>query len=277
MVSLEVELEDSQLRQLISAIEMNEASGFFENTQRAIGQAAQTTQRLWQSWAMGNVSVRGIMNRRPSGKLAQSIGLKKTGLMTYRVSTNDPDMERIQNGRPEIDMKDLNSPWMKSRKTRVSYRKGVMHPYLIIPFSWRTNGNSEAKNVVPIRIVNILRKRDVSFITHQAENNWRKVEPNRYGEMIPRASYQWGGRISKEESVLEDGKDSGMVRMWDSAFNNKTVGKYFTFRVLSVNSRKDSWIQPAIPAVDIVGAIVQEMQPEVEKTIRDAVAQDLDL
>lgn len=270
MVNIEVSVDDSQLQELFSAMEAMEAGQFFPNTVKVFGQMAQQTQRVWQGWAMGN-SVEGIQNiRKPSGKLAQSIKLESNGAFDYTVSTDSPEMVKIQNGRPEIDMKDLNSPWMKSRKTRVNKKN---KPYLIIPFSWTTR-KAAVRNVVPMQIVKLLKKRDISTVLLSQDPT--KKEPNRYGEMIPRASYQWGGRVSPDESVMENGYDSGMVRMWDSAYDTSVHGKYFTFRVLSVLSPADSWIQKPIEPIDVTGTIARNMQPVIEKNVQEALETDLD-
>jgi hypothetical protein len=267
-------IDDSSIKGLKEAFKQIGLGNLLPNTQKAVNMTAASAAQMWKNWAMGG-SINGIpRNKRPSGKLAQSIDYESLGNLEARAFSTSEEFEKIKSGYPDIHMKDINSPWLKSKRTRVAKKNGQEYPYLIIPFSWRTRGGSQAKNVVPMNIVEILRKGVVSTVLNSADPE--KLERNRYGELIPRASYQWGTRITDDDVTSENGYESGMVRMWDSAFKNSVHGTYFTFRVLSPYSRA-RWIIKGQEGIDVTKRIEEIIKPEFEKAVAEGIKADLNI
>jgi len=286
MREIKIAINDSELQTIISRFEQIELASSMTNTGKALNYSAGFVRSLWQSWAMGGEVGKIKKINRPNPKLAQSIDIKVDGPLKRTVYTNDPEMNKIEEGSPEIDMKDPNSPWLRSRKTRVTIRDGKEEPYLIIPFTWKAHG-SGMKNVVPPTILRLLKEMGEDGISRVTadERTTTRFEANRYGEMIPRAEYQWGRSVmpGEEQHTDENGEltgyDSGMVRMWDSAFTNEIHGTYMTFRILTTKTEKNAkkWIRKAVAGIDITKEIEELARPIVETYILKGIKADLTL
>lgn len=81
-----------------------------------------------------------------------------------------------------------------------------------------------------------------------------------------RHEYDWGGRISEEEAESAgNARASGMVRMWDSAYQKRGSGTYFTFRVISAKSAAGKWIMHRhIRPHDVTGALKREFEQMIQ-------------
>jgi hypothetical protein len=269
-----VKIEDdgviSQLLALASSMGMGTAG--LESTKIAFDSSVRYIQGVWKGWALGNTII-GISNiRRPNGKLAQSIGIKRNGPLDAEIYTESPYAQRIQDGQPELDMKTTH-PFGK--KSRVS-KEGI--PYLIVPFRWGTP-NQEGKarahfgNFIPVPMFDEIKalKTSKRLAKYDKEGNITggetHFEANYSGEDIERSEYNWGGRYKGE------GNMNGMVRMSGG-------GGYFTFRVISAKqlvTSPYSWIRKAIPPVDVVSALENQVRPVVKDVIQAGLEADIGL
>ena len=141
MIKVDVTLSDDTLIQLQSALAgFSDSNGgqIMPRTKTAFDMAAKLIQKSWQNWAMGG-SVAGAADiRSPNSNLMRSIKIRRIGDFDVSIETDSPYMDRIEQGSPEIRMKEVPN-WIKGKKSRVS-KKGT--PFLIIPFQWGTPNRS---------------------------------------------------------------------------------------------------------------------------------------
>lgn len=270
------------------ALGSTQATEALPNTANALFKAAQTIETAWKDWAMGG-QISGVENiPHPNPKVAASIHTtpNEAKLSNYEITSEHPAMADYVNGKDEtIDMKAQNpwgdersNPWLTGKESRVNKKDGS--PYLIVPFSWTTTGkvggSSQFRNIVPKGIQEALKKQNISKVLGKLH-----TEPNVKGEEIPRNDYNWGGRISKkdvERRNLDDLTRSrivGLVRMWDSAYKDRTVGNYFTFRVISPKAAADKWIQHRhIKPHDVTGALARKFEQMIQDNVNAALFRD---
>ena len=268
MTKVDVTLSDDTLMQLQSALAGflgSNGGAIMPRTKTAFDMAAKLIQKSWQNWAMGG-SVAGAADiRSPNPNLMRSIKIRRIGDFDVSIETDSPYMERIEQGSPEIRMKEVPN-WIKGKKSRVS-KKG--NPFLIIPFQWGTpNRSSGARahfgNTITQEVYEILKSRKFKKSIRKTETH---IEQNYKGENIERAEYDWGDRLNDENS----GNMNGMVRM---LANSKST--YFTFRVISADS-KAPWIRKAIPPNHVTEAIEKSLRKEVNDLIQEGLEQELGL
>ena len=276
---------------IATPIGSTQATAAFPNVSNALFEAAKAIETTWKDWAMGG-QIPGVENiPHPNSKVAASIHTTpdEARFANYEITSEHPAMADYVSGKDEtIDMKAQNpwgdersNPWLTGKKSRVNKKDGS--PYLIVPFSWTTTGkvggSSQFRNIVPKGIQEALRRRDISVVLGKLH-----TEPNAKGEEIPRNDYEWGGRISKKDAErrnLDDLTRSrivGLVRMWDSAYTQRTVGTYFTFRVISPKAAADKWIQHRhIKPHDVTGALAREFEQMIQENVNAALLRDLGL
>lgn len=271
MIKVDVVLTDdllSQLKAQLSSFGGSNAGKIAPGTKRAFDTASRYIQRSWQNWARGG-SIAGIENiRSPNTRLASSIKIRSNSDFDVNIETDSRYMERIQNGSPAYDMK---TTYPYGKKSRVS-KKGV--PYLIIPFRWGTPNNKGGArahfgNTIPLEVYKIISSRTFRRTIQTTETH---VESNYSGQAIDRHEYTaengsnegWGDRIEA------DGNANGMVKM-----KSNTGSTYFTFRIISAKSPKDSWIRKEVAPVDVVGAVERTTRSTVEDLLQAGLEQDL--
>ncbi|MCL2174473.1 MAG: hypothetical protein FWB73_00360 [Treponema sp.] len=245
----------------------------FPAANAAFGKSAKHIQGMWIGWGVGAGELDGIeKNKHPSTKYAQSIKIRKNAPFDVNIETDSPQMKRIQEGQPELDMKTTH-PFGK--KSRVS-KDGV--PYLIIPFRWGTPNDKGGKranfqNVIPQNMHSAILAFDMEISqrlsTRPDGSQAVHIEKNYRGQPIQRDEYKWGGRLEAEGNV------NGLVRFPDNPKTNTAT--YFTFRIISAHSRKGSWIRKEIAPIDVVSALERTTRPAVEKMINAGFMADLGL
>lgn len=281
MIKVDVTLTDDTLMQLQSALAGFSGSNggkIMPRTKAAFDMASKLIQKSWQNWAMGG-SIAGATDiKNPSPNLARSIKIRRIGDFDVSIETDSPYMERIQNGRDAINMKAENSPWLNSRKTRVTQRgknKGL--PYLIIPFQWGTpnsSGGSRAHfgNTIPQIAYDIMKSRKFKPMCKTGDI---KLEKNRYGEDIPRNVYSHYDRMDEANHMDENKNltsyDKGMVKA-----NGERHSTYFTFRIISAVSKAD-WVIKKVPPNDVVSAVEKQTRKAVEDLLQEGLEQELGL
>lgn len=263
MIKVDVTLDNNLLQMIQSQLNHFTGKGggkIAPGTKTAFDMATKVIQKSWQNWAKGGSieGARGIKNA--SARLASSVKIVKNSDFDADIGTDSPQMERIQNGTPEYDMKQT---YPYGNKSRVSKKR---IPYLIIPFRWATpNKNGEARahfgNTIPQDVYKFIQAKKLAKSVTTGETH---LEKNYKGQEIERQEYIWGDRLKY------DGNMDGMVKM-----SAKRHATYFTFRIISAKSPARSWIRKEIPANNVIQAIEKTTRPIVEDLLDSGIRQDL--
>jgi hypothetical protein len=265
MINFSVTVNSDLLDQLANRLPSIFGEKVAPATRAAFNHSAKYIQGVWKGWAMGS-PIAGIPDiRKPNGKLANSIKIKKNGPFDVEIYSESPYMKRIVEGTDPYDMKE-DYPY--GRKSRVS-AKGI--PYLIIPFRWGTPNKKGGKrahfaNVIPTSLFKEVKAFDMSERKIEDGKAVTHNEENYAGNPIERSEYNWGDRL---EGV--GGNEEGMVRMNDDDGGST----YFTFRVISAISPGASWIRKAVPPVDIEGSLEKAVRPIVEDMVAAGLKADM--
>ena len=234
----------------------------------------------WKSFASGN-PLKGSLHRlkNPSGGYARSIKVRKYSPFDWEVYSESKVAKFLEKGTKGVDFKTTH-PF--GRKSRVAIKKSEEGEekrvgYLIVPFRHHTpkaRGNP-MPDIIYRMIQGLIKKGEFekSVVTAAPEGSG-KYEPNISGEMIPRATYSWGGRL--RGLGFEFANLEGMV-VFDTGTSRATHSTYFTFRVISAESPEGSWMKPATPAMHITQAIWDVSKEDVENLIELGLRKDLGL
>lgn len=258
---------NAKLTDLFNMLEKDYKS-VMQNTVAAFDRSVNYTHERWYGWAEGE---NGLDNIPPYEKQPNKIkiDIQKNGELNATIYSNSKEIQEVVAGKPESTF-DMKTKYPYGRKSRLSKVKKI--PYLIIPFRWGTpNKNDEARahfsNVIPQIVYNTNVKKLSKSETVFKENP--VIEPNARGEMIERASYNWGARLKNAWHKNAE----GMVRMKDE----KNRSTYFTFRIISANSPAGSWIRkiPKVEPIDIIAALKRDVEPAIEKFIEKGIEKDI--
>jgi hypothetical protein len=282
---MKISINNSQLAELQHylrvAVEDN-----FPMTGIALSLGAKQIQSVWQDYALGKKELPGVPAlKNPSGKYAQSIHTKPIGEFRHEIYSEAKIADWIENGTDKIDMKETHTKGPRSRRSK----DGV--PYVIIPFRWGTPGTKKnprvgfGNNVLTAGVYRRLLKESfrASSVTVSPNKSDYKT-PNAKGEMVGRAQHQWGSRLRGRDfagTIEQKTRMNGMVR-FENGYDNegnisKRYGGYFTFRVISKNSPKDSWIKPATPARHVTRGVQEDTKKEITEMIDEALKADIKL
>lgn len=275
MTTYTIEYDLSELKKLndrfAKTIE-NAPAAALPNTANALAQAAKYVHNMWTGYLTGSQPLNGIdFMSGVTSAMVRSIRSRYNGDLSYTISSDNRQLEQKVHGSKEVEY-DMKQTHPYGKKSRVS-KKGI--PYLIIPFRWGTpNGKGTKRahfnNVIP----------QASYETSVKGLKMSKVnidkkyfEANVKGENIQRQGYDWAkfGRLTEDQAW--DDRSIGMVRMKDMASGKST---YFTFRIISAKSPENSWIyhKDAIPAIDMMGALVRTVKPQVDSMLREGIKAD---
>ena len=234
---------------------------------------------MWTGYLRGKQSLNGIdFMSGVTSAMVQSIRARYNGDLSYTIYSDNRQLEEKQKGRAAVEF-DMKKTHPYGKKSRVSKKDHI--PYLIIPFRWGTplgKKDSSGKDIGRAHFNNVIPQ--ASYETSVKGLKMSKVnidknyfEANVKGENIERKGDDWAkfGRLTEEQAW--DDRSIGMVRMKDIASGKST---YFTFRIISAKSPKNSWIyhKDAIPAVDMMGALVRTVKPQVDSLLREGVKAD---
>jgi hypothetical protein len=275
MTTYTIEYDLSELKKLndrfAKTIE-NAPAAALPNTAAAFARASEYVRNIWTSYLSGDQPLNGIeFMSGVTSSMVRSIRSRYNGDLDYTVYSDSLQLERKVHGSKEVEY-DMKKTHPYGKKSRVS-KKGI--PYLIIPFRWGTPNQKVTKrahfnNVIPQKNYETSVK-GLEMSKINADKNY--FESNFKGENVERKGYDWAkfGRL-KEDQAWDD-RSIGMVRMKDMASGKST---YFTFRIISAKSPENSWIyhKDAIPAVDMMGALVRTVKPQVDSMLREGVKAD---
>jgi len=256
MIRMKVGVNNAALEELQTYLAMLERESL-PNTAKAMKAGAEMVQGTWVELAKGFPMAR---------KIIPSIQTEQTGRFEYEIFSEAREADWVENGTKRIDMKETHT---KGPRSRVS-KKGV--PYLIVPFQWGTEEGtirSGPRNIVPKQLLSLMLNKKFK---PSAVKNGTYLSPNQRGQMVERRTYTWGDR-AKETG---DSFSEGMVR-FEQGEKGKRHGGYFTFRVISAKSPKDSWIRKATPGRYVTKLVVQEVEREIEELVNDAIMGDFNI
>ncbi|MCK5613121.1 hypothetical protein KAR91_65210 [Candidatus Pacearchaeota archaeon] len=155
---------------------------------------------------------------------------------------------RIQNGYGPFDMK----PGFLKRPKAKTNKEGKK--YIAIPFRHMTPGaTGPGKKMSPSVHKAAMKKVDqgVKF----SDQLGTKEDPSDFG-MVNSRGYEW-----------QNGPYAGMVNIRDEKGKHS---QYRTFRMISENSAPNAWWHPGVQSNDVVGAVVDYVQPYVKEGLKMA-------
>ena len=275
MTTYKIEYDITELKNLANKFKdtiENAPAAALPNTANALAQAAKYVHNMWTGYLTGSQPLNGIdFMSGVTSAMVRSIRSRYNGDLSYTIFSDNRQLEQKTHGSKEVEY-DMKQTHPYGKKSRVS-KKGI--PYLIIPFRWGTPNQKGTKrahfnNVIPQASY----ETSVKGLAMSSVNELKKYfEANVRGESIQRQGYDWAkfGRL-KEDQAWDD-RSVGMVRMKDMATGKST---YFTFRIISAKSPENSWIyhKDAIPAIDMMGALIRTVKPQVESMLREGVKAD---
>lgn len=274
MIQINLQPEDYNLADIITGMGVV-ALKYMPKTARAFKTASSFVRYTWMTLAQKTFKA-------STGQYARSIKVRMLTPFQHEIYTDHPIADILEHGAKRYDMKTTHPFGEKSRVVKKTVtRKGRIvrkegDPYLVVPFrqgvpSARRNPMSESAYEHLRRMINS-GEFDVSGIKASPKKS-KKVEPNYKGELIPRATYNWGDRL--RDSSLD--KLEGLVAMKAPSGPIESRTQYMTFRVISVNSPAHKWIHPGIKAHDFMEKVRNIVKEPVEKMVTDALAKDLGL
>lgn len=267
MVRMEITADNPLLQEFAALARKMNAAEALPITEAAFQSGAKKIADAWKAYAAKKEGISGVPDmKKPSASYMKGVRIKKEHAFSYIVSNESAAAPLLEYGSSGYDMK-LTHPFGK--KSRVGQRwnpKTKMTervPYLIVPFGWGTANTVTFHNTMSESIYETAKRLKKSLVMEEThfEDNWAK-------EAVERNEYQWAGRLQGEDL----GNAEGMVRMEDKAGKGST---YWTFRVISARSPKNSWINKGMPARHVTEGLRKQYSPEIEADIREAIQMDL--
>ncbi|HWY23760.1 MAG TPA: hypothetical protein VNX47_02510 [Nevskia sp.] len=247
----------------------------FPNLAEAVRQLAEFGQAQWLDYARGaplpdGRSIPSLAGG--NGEYLRSIVLSQQGDLHWRVSTDWPGADRIEEGLPSYDMKQM---LRTSAKVRVNKRGGR---YLIIPFQHGTPGTVGFRSVMPEHVYELARQMRASHVTGSRRvNNAIGLHDiaTRKPVRVVRRTYSYGDRlpaglVSKAREGHRTDQMAGMYR-----FDSPTGGhsRFLTFRTMS--ERSQGWIRGAIPGFWPARTVAEQIRPQAEAIFQEALQEDV--
>ena len=262
-------------------------SAGFSNLRAALNTMAMAYYDLWQKYANGApIPPSGETIHSREGGYIKSIKTDLTKDYEKVIYTDSPVHKYIEDGHGPIDLKPglLSGP---------KARHGKYGNYNIVSFRHGTPGTLPSNKPMPTNVYQYMlgqtRKAEddkrLGFSRIIARTKRTQLNPGgRVGEWGVRLPAQLGGTLETKRVTLKGGEQgtytwttgklTGMVRTKD-VLSRGTSNQYKTFRVVSARSDPFSWIVPARPPLPIRQAVINTMQPILEKTIQEAINKDL--
>jgi hypothetical protein len=253
-------------------------------TTGAMADGAKLIQNTWRNYALGG-PLQGVKPLKNGSRgYAQSIKTRSNGPFSHEIYSEADIADRIENGTKELDMKTTHPYGPRSRvaETIISKKTGRVlrrgGPYLIVPFQWGTKEGTKRvgpRNIVPKDLLSLMRSKRFKRSTVK---NRTYLSPNARGQMVERWTCTWGDRARGSDfagTVEQKLYANGMVRFEQGEKGGKKYGGYFTFRIISANSPKNSWIKPATPPRNVTRRVQEYTEDTIEKMVDAAIMEDL--
>ena len=268
------------LAELVSHLGML-APGSMPALSDAITTSGKLIEETWKGYLMGG-AIPGSPYRikNPTGGAARSVKMKHVGSHRVIIYSENRIVSYIEDGTKELDMKTTHPYGPKSRQ-------GKNGPYLIVPF--RHGTPTASRNPMPAKlymiIKNALKSGEVEKSTVESNEAYKSpnavnLDPNKKAQEkhqfkeVSRHGYRWGGSLKGLPESMKNYE--GMVIM-DTSSGKSNSSAYFTFRVISVNSKKMSWIKPAQPAMKLTEHVIRNTRETIEDLMEFALRKDLGL
>lgn len=286
MIVLQAEM-DQELVDIIGRIRAFQQdfplSLLFPTAAQAVKGATAAVQSQWKAYAGGKPLPSGDRIKRPTGGYAASINTTPESLWSYRVASKAAVARWLENGTPELDMKQTHPYGPRGRVAKKKMKGGGIRyvPYVIVPFRWATpksGAHMGVNNVIPDQVYAAIRSgvRKGTF-KKSVVLDGKTNASNFWGDSEARATYAWGDRVKGVGGNIE-----GLVAM-DGTYGDKGDGlkkvrptsTYFTFRVISADSPPDRWIKPATKPLKIAEQTASFMSDKVSKMVEAGFYADL--
>lgn len=278
MIEVSLVPEDYELQALVTNLELI-SSKALPNTYKSFKMASSLIMYTWKSYAMGApIPGGGKRLKNATGTYAKSIKIRTLTPLNREIYSDSPVAKFIEDGTKEYDMKKTHpfgprgrvaKNTRKDKNGNIVTREG--DAYLIIPFRHGTP-SSLMYSKIPEQMYATIRQaiKNDEISLSNIKKGRRERSPNYKGELIPRAKYNWGTRITNT------GVDNleGMI-VADVGTSKSPRSAYFTFRIISVNSPANKWIQKARAGRNITRYVVLNTQEIVKELIESGLKKDL--
>lgn len=268
MVKMKITADNPALQELASAIASMGQKGLLPATEAAFQHGAKMIAGEWKDYGSGKKEISGVPPmKKPSNSYVSGVKIKQDSSTEYTISNESKAAPILEYGTSGYDMK-MTHPFGKKSRVGLHWNEKTKMldrvPYLIVPFSWGTPGTVTFHNTMSENIYEIVSRFKKSKVLQEThfEENW-------VGEAVERHEYKWGARFKPED---EESYESGMVRMDDKATKGST---YFTFRVISARSPKNSWINKGIPARHVTEGLQRMYAKEITDGVQAGIRTDL--
>lgn len=257
-------------------------TGGMPATEEAFKTGVKLIETTWKAVGNGAPLNGEHLIKHSSGGYSAGVKVRQSGPFDYTVYNDSRSAAGIENGTPQLDMKQTHPYGDKGRVTNKGTRANPRWvPYLIVPFRWGTPGASDGhfRNIIPEQVYSMLRTqiKAGSFIRTQVAEETH-AEPNFWGEEVQRANYQgengrpdWGSMLRGVGGNLEG------LSVMDADTAKKSSSTYFTFRVISADSPADSWIKPATPGKNVARKVAEASRDIITEMVEAAIKNDLGL
>ncbi|CEM61685.1 hypothetical protein DWQ65_02375 [Treponema phagedenis] len=267
MVKIKITADNPALQELAAAVKKIGRSDILPATDATFQGCAKMVADSWRAYGQGQKDIPGVPPmKKPSSNYSGGVKVKKSAPLEYTISNESKAAPLLEYGTDGYDMKTTHPYGKKSRVSKQKNPKTKMIeliPYLIVPFSWGTPGTVTFQNTMTEDIYAIAERMKKSVVMEEThfEENWA-------GEAIERHEYTWADRLNENDL----GNADGMVRMSDTPTGKST---YWTFRIISAKSPKNSWINKGIPARNVTEGLKALHEKEIADAIQNALATDL--
>jgi len=280
MIRLSIVPKNSYLAEIVAGMRSLRVDGGFPATQENFQTVVNEMANTWRAFAAGQQQIAGVEPlKRASPQYVAGVKVRKNGPLDYTVYNDSKMAAGIENGTPQLDMKQTHPYGDKGRVANKGTKTNPRWvPYLIVPFRWGTPGAWEGhfRNIIPDQIYKtILAQRRAKIWERTTVTETTHEESNFWGEMVQRAEYQgeegkrgWGAMLRGV-----GGNEEGMSSFPDSA--NPRNSMYFTFRIISAESPANSWIRPATAARKVAPNLATMYREALQAAVDDGLMEDI--
>jgi hypothetical protein len=277
LIEMRVVPSNSVYERLLAVFDMAGKKQFPETAQ-ATKVATSLVHMTWKMYAMGaDIPGSGRKVEKPTGEYARSIHKTMEGPFRGVVYTDSPYATTLEDGSPRLDLKKIIPFGQKARM-------GKNGPYTIVPI--RHGTPTSLQNPMPQKAYNEIRRALREGQRTQGQSGIQKSsvvgqrqEPNAFGQLVSRSTYQWGGSLRNSPFPRLEG-----LTVFDVSAGKQTRSVYLTFRVVSANPPKrskaergwaNSWVVPAKEGLHLARYAAENTAEEVQNIIRAGIERDL--
>ena len=266
MIDVVVTASDYILADLLASLQQVISGKTMPKTAKAMRAGSALIACTWKSYVMGSPipgSSMRVKNAIP--EYASSIKVRTVSPFFHQIYTDYSRAKDLEQGTKSLDMKKTHPYGPRGRVSK----DGV--PYNIIPFRHGTPGSLTSPPMPSALYRRIQQEIKSGQMQLSSVAKGKTRSPNAKGELIPRARYNWGSRISGGVDRFE-----GMVAMNVSTPSSKRT-EYLTFRVISKNSPSFKWIVKARPVLRLTHHVVVNTKAIIGEMVTQGIKEDVGL